>query len=41
MICVMGSLVITNGATITIEKGGIIQASTDILRGGKVIGDER
>lgn len=37
MICVMGSLVITNGATITIEKGGIIQASTDILQGCKVI----
>lgn len=36
-ICVMASLVITNGATVTIEKGGIIQASTDILQGCKVI----
>lgn len=36
-ICVMASLVITNDATVTIEKGGIIQASTDILQGCKVI----
>lgn len=36
-ICVMASLVITNGATVTLEKGGIIQASTDILQGCKVI----
>ena len=36
-ICTMGSLVITNGATLTVEKGGIVQASVDVLKGCKVI----
>ncbi|MBR4777321.1 MAG: InlB B-repeat-containing protein, partial [Lachnospiraceae bacterium] len=36
-ICTLGSLVITNGATLTIEKGGTVQASVDVLQGCKVI----
>lgn len=33
----MASVVLTNGATITLEKGGILQASVDIPQGCKII----
>jgi hypothetical protein len=33
----MASVVLTNGATITIEKGGLLQAAVDVLQGCTVI----
>ena len=36
-ISAMASVVLTNGATITIEKGGLLQAAVDVLQGCTVI----
>ena len=33
----LGYIVLTNGATLTVEKGGLVQAALDVLQGCKVI----